>query len=140
MSKIIIHTDGGARGNPGPSAIGVVITSGDKLMKEYGKTIGDATNNVAEYSAVVSALETLEKGLKEKSKLAEILIKADSELVVKQLNGVYKVKEPTLQKLFVKVYNLRQHFKSVDFTHIPREQNKRADQLVNDALDKEIAE
>lgn len=136
--KIIIHTDGGARGNPGPSAIGVVISNGVKTIKEYGKTIGEATNNVAEYSAVVSALETLVKGYKDKTKLIDVLIKADSELVVKQINGVYKVKEPNLAKLFIKIYNLRQNFKSLNLMHIPREQNKRADELVNEALDKKL--
>jgi ribonuclease HI len=136
--KIIIHTDGGARGNPGPAGIGVVISDGIKTIKEYGKTIGDATNNIAEYSAVLSALETLVKGYGDKTKLIEVLIKADSELVVKQLKGEYKVKEPNLAKIFIKIYNLRQKFKSVDLMHIPREQNKRADELVNEALDKEV--
>lgn len=134
--KIIIHTDGGARGNPGPAAIGVVINVGEKIIKEYGRAIGKATNNVAEYSAVISALEVLAKNLGEKAKLAEVLIKADSELIVKQLKGEYRVKDPDLQKLYIKVYNLRQKFGKIDYTHIPREQNKRADQLVNEALDK----
>jgi len=134
--KIIIHTDGGARGNPGPAAIGVVINVGEKIIKEYGRAIGKATNNVAEYSAVISALEVLAKNLGEKAKLAEVLIKADSELIVKQLKGEYRVKDPDLQKLYIKVYNLRQKFGKIDYTHIPSEQNKRADQLVNEALDK----
>jgi ribonuclease HI len=134
---ITINTDGGARGNPGPAAIGVVIRDGKgKVAKEYGKTIGDATNNIAEYSAVVSALETLVKMVGAKAKQAEVLIEADSELVVKQLKGEYKVKDPNLQKEFIKVYNLRQKFSKVDFKHIPREKNKRADELVNQALDK----
>lgn len=136
MNKIIIHTDGGARGNPGPAAIGVVISNGSKVIKEYGKTIGEATNNIAEYSAVVSALQTLARGLGEsKSKQTEVLIKADSELVVKQMKGEYKVKDLNLQKEFIKIYNLKQKFKSIEFHHIPREQNKRADELVNQALD-----
>lgn len=138
MNKIIIHTDGGARGNPGPAGIGVVISQGDKILKECGKTIGEATNNVAEYSAVVWALEILHKEFGDKSKTVEVLIKADSELIVKQLKGEYKVKDLNLQKLFIKVYNLRQKFGKVDFTHIRREQNKRADELVNEALDQEV--
>jgi len=137
MSKLIVNTDGGARGNPGPAGIGVVIYDGTKIIKAYGKTIGNATNNIAEYSAVVSALETLAKALGEKAKQTEILIRADSELVVRQLKGEYKVKEPNLQKEFIKVYNIRQKFKLVSYLHVPREQNKEADKLVNEALDKE---
>lgn len=136
---ITINTDGGARGNPGPAAIGVVIRDGKgKVVKEYGKTIGNATNNIAEYSAVVSALETLLKMLGAKAKQAEVLIEADSELVVKQLKGEYKVKDSNLQKEFIKVYNLKQSLGKIDYKHIPREKNKRADQLVNEALDKNI--
>lgn len=137
MEKYIIHTDGGSRGNPGPAGIGMVIKQGEKLIKEGGKTIGEATNNIAEYSAVVFALEVLIKTLGTKAKLAEVLIKADSELIVRQLKGEYKVKDANLQKEFIKVYNLKQKFSKIDFTHIPREQNKRADELVNEALDKE---
>jgi ribonuclease HI len=106
-----------------------------KVVKEYGKTIGEATNNIAEYSAVVSALETLEKLLKSKAKQAEVLIEADSELVVKQLRGEYKVKDQNLQKEFIKVHNLKQKFLKVDYKHIRREKNERADELVNEALD-----
>lgn len=136
---ITINTDGGARGNPGPAAIGVVIKDGKgKVAKEYGKTIGEATNNIAEYSAVVSALETLAKMLGNKAKQAEVLIEADSELIVKQLKGEYKVKDANLQKEFIKVYNLKQKFLQVSYKHIPREKNKRADELVNAALDKDI--
>ncbi|MFA5165781.1 MAG: ribonuclease HI family protein [Candidatus Paceibacterota bacterium] len=136
---ITINTDGGARGNPGPAAIGVVIKDGKgKVAKEYGKTIGEATNNIAEYSAVVSALETLAKLLGSKAKRAEVLIEADSELIVKQLKGEYKVKDANLQKEFIKVYNLKQKFLQVSYKHIPREKNKRADELVNAALDKDI--
>ncbi len=136
---ITINTDGGARGNPGPAAIGVVIKDGKgKVVKEYGKTIGEATNNIAEYSAVVSALEALAKLLGAKAKQAEVLIEADSELIVKQLKGEYKVKDANLQKEFIKVYNLKQKFLQVSYKHIPREKNKRADELVNAALDRDI--
>lgn len=134
MNKIIVNTDGGARGNPGPAAIGVVISDGTKIIKEYGKTIGTATNNIAEYQAVVSALETLAKDLKD-PKQTDILIRADSELIVKQLKGEYKVKEPNLAKEFLKVHNLKHSFKSVSYLHVFREQNKEADRLVNEALD-----
>lgn len=129
--KIIVYTDGGARGNPGPAAIGVVIG-----MKKYGEKIGRATNNVAEYSAVVFALNKLRALLgKKESKNTEIEIRVDSELITKQLNGQYKIKDTDLQALFIEVWNLKQNFKKVEFTHIPREKNKEADELVNLALD-----
>ena len=129
--KIIVHTDGGARGNPGPAAIGVVI--GDR---EYGKAIGETTNNVAEYHALIFGLQKVKQLLgKEKSKDAEIEACSDSELMVSQLNGAYKIKDEGLKELFIEAWNLKQDFKSVRFIHIPREENKRADALVNRALD-----
>jgi len=129
--KLIISTDGGSRGNPGPSAIGVVI--GDR---EYFEKIGKATNNIAEYQAVIFALKKARQILGgKKSKETEIEIKMDSELVQKQLSGKYKIKEDSLKILFVDIHNLIFDFKKVFFKHIPREENKRADSLVNKALD-----
>ena len=131
INKFIIYTDGGSRGNPGPSAIGVVIGE-----KEYGEKISDTTNNVAEYSAVVFALKKAKQLLtKIEAKKTEIDLKTDSELLVKQLNGEYKIKNEKLQPLFIEVWNLKQDFKSVTFTHVPREKNKEADSQVNRALD-----
>ncbi len=131
MNKLIIYTDGGARGNPGPAAIGVVI--GDKQYSEY---IGKATNNVAEYSAVIFALKKTKQLVgKEKTKDLDIEVRSDSELMVKQLEGEYKLKEEHIQKLFIEVWNLKTEFKSLSFNHIPREENILADKLVNQELD-----
>lgn len=138
--KYIIHTDGGARGNPGPAGIGVVIEGAGEI-KKYGEYVGEATNNEAEYQAVIFALKKLKQLIgKEKAKSeAEVEIHLDSELLASQLNGEYKIKEKGLQKLFLQVWNLKQDFKSVAFRHIPRENNKGADKLVNQALDKELS-
>ena len=127
----IIYTDGGSRGNPGPAAIGAVVGG-----KEYGESIGNATNNIAEYSAVIFALKKAKQLLtKAKAKETEIDLKTDSELLVKQLNGEYKIKSKDLQPLFIEVWNLKQDFKSVTFTHVTRDKNKKADSMVNRALD-----
>ena len=129
--KLIIYTDGGARENPGPAALGVVV--GDK---EYSEYLGEMTNNKAEYLALVFALKKAKALLGgKKAAEAEIEIRMDSELIVRQLNGIYKIKEPDLQPFFIEVWNLRLDFKKVTFHHIPREQNKRADRLVNRELD-----
>lgn len=132
-SKIIVYADGGARGNPGPAAIGVVLSG-----KEYGEYIGERTNNQAEYEAIISALKKVKQLIgKKKAKESEVEVRVDSELVVRQLNGEYKILEPELQPLFVAVWNLRLDLKKVEFVHIPREQNKKADKIVNEVLDKE---
>lgn len=138
ISKIVVYTDGGARNNPGPAAIGVIIENPSTLLRarEYGEYLGEKTNNQAEYEAVIFALKKAKQLIgKAKAKKSEIEVRMDSELVVKQLNGEYKIKEPELQPLFVKVWNLRMDFGKVIFLHIPREQNKRADKLVNEILD-----
>lgn len=136
--EYLIHTDGGSRGNPGPSAIGVVIRGGRLGTKEYGEYIGETTNNVAEYSAVIFALKKLKAliGTEEAAKSA-VTVHADSELLVKQLNGEYKIKEATIRELFLELWNLRLDFGKVTFTHIFREKNNDADRMVNHALDKE---
>lgn len=136
--KFIVHTDGGSRGNPGPSAIGVVICdeSGRKI-KEYGQKLEDiSTNNEAEYEAVIFALKKI-KQLFGKDKTAEMQVefRLDSELVASQLNGDYKVSEERMQILFMKIWNLKFDFKKLIFKSIPREKNRRADELVNQALD-----
>lgn len=139
--KLIIYTDGGSRGNPGQAGIGVVFCNEKKqILKEYGERIGVATNNEAEYQAVVFALQKARQLFgKEKVKQANIYFYLDSELVVKQLNHQYKIEEGKLQPLFMKIWNLLTDFGEVKFTHIPREENKLADKLVNDALDEKIS-
>lgn len=134
--KLIIHTDGGSRGNPGPAASGFVIESHEpKWKKEYGHYLGETTNNVAEYTAVVLALKKAKELLKTKAGDAEVEVRADSELIVRQMAGIYKVKNPGLKPLFAEVQALRSHFKSVSFTHVRREKNQEADAMVNIALD-----
>ncbi len=128
--KLEIYTDGGARGNPGPAGIGVVIWHGNKLVGTYSKYIGEATNNQAEYEAVVYALQHAKR-----LKALELDIYMDSELAVNQLNRKYKIKNNELGSLFVKAWNMMIGFKSVKFHHIPREKNKEADKLVNKAID-----
>ena len=137
-SKLIIYTDGGSRGNPGPAALGIVIqdTSG-KLIKEYGEALGVRTNNEAEYEAVIFALKKV-KALfgKEKTKTMALDVRMDSELVMKQLTGQYKVEEEKLFPLFIKIWNLKMDFGSITFMYVPREKNKDADRMVNEALDR----
>ncbi len=133
--KIIIHTDGGARGNPGPAAIGIVITIGNNT-KEYGEKIGSTTNNVAEYKAVIFALKKAKQLLgKKNTKLYEAEIHTDSELLAKQINGLYRIKDKDLGLLFIEIWNLKQDFKKVTISHVPRESNRGADKLVNQSLD-----
>ena len=135
--KLIVYTDGGSRGNPGEAAIGVVIRDEKgNVVKEYGEAIGIKTNNEAEYAAVISALKKI-KALfgKEKAKKTEVNFKMDSEFVMKQLNGEYKIEEERMQPLFIAVWNLKMDFARVTFSHVRREQNKEADRLVNMALD-----
>lgn len=138
LTKIIVYTDGGARGNPGPAAIGVVIKDASgRVIKSYGEAIGEATNNEAEYRAVIFALAKL-KALVGKKQTPGLLteVNLDSELVVKQLNGEYKIEEERLFPLFIKIWNLKMDFGEVRFRHVPREKNKEADRLVNEALDR----
>ena len=137
MKKIIICTDGGSRGNPGPSAFGVVICDETgKVLKEYGETIGVRTNNEAEYEAVVFGLKKV-KALygKDALKNSEVEVRSDSELLVKQMNGEYKIMEPKIQELFLKVWNLKTEFDKLKFVAVLREKNQEADRLVNQALD-----
>jgi ribonuclease HI len=136
--KYTIHTDGGSRGNPGPASIGVVI-EGDAIgKKEYSEYIGIATNNEAEYKAIVFAMKKVKLLISsDKAAKADLDFYLDSELLVKQLNHEYKVKDNGIQKLFLEVHNLRLDFGKISFHHVPRERNKSADRLVNEALDRE---
>jgi ribonuclease HI len=137
MEKVIIYTDGGARGNPGPSAIGVYITdAAGAVIKEHKQTIGNATNNYAEYQAVIVALDILRQLYGEATTDMEFELRLDSELVKKQLTGEYRVKEPSLMPLYMAVHNERvDNFPHLTLTHVRREHNKEADRLVNEALD-----
>jgi ribonuclease HI len=129
-SKIVIYTDGGSRGNPGPAAIGIVI--GDK---QYGEYLGEKTNNEAEYEAIIFALKKVKQLIgRAKAKESEVEIRTDSELVARQLNGEYKILEKNLQPLFINVWNLRLDFKKVEFCNVPREKNAGADGMVNKIL------
>ncbi|MEX2145164.1 MAG: ribonuclease HI family protein [Candidatus Spechtbacterales bacterium] len=136
-NKITVHVDGGARGNPGPAALGVVFAA--PLNKEYSSYLGVKTNNEAEYSAVVFALQKLKSLLgKDKTKNTEVQFFMDSELAVKQLSYQYKIESPNIIPLFIKIHNLRLGFDKVAFTHVPREKNKDADRMVNVELDKRM--
>jgi len=137
MQKIILNTDGGSRGNPGPGAIGIVVSNEQgSILKEYGETIGECTNNEAEYGALISGLKSAKALIgKTEAKNTELECRLDSELVVKQLNHEYKLKDDRIQKFFIEIWNLMLDFGKVSFTHIPREENKQADKLVNKALD-----
>lgn len=132
MNKLIIFTDGGARGNPGPSGIGAVLYDENKVMvAEISEYLGVATNNQAEYKALIAALKkAIELGA------SELDCYLDSELVVKQLKREYKVKNQDLAPLFLMIHNLSLNFKKITYTHIPRERNKEADRLANEAMDR----
>ncbi len=139
MSKHVrIYTDGGARGNPGPAASGAVIKSLDaekegEVLDTVSHYLGEATNNQAEYMAIIIGLErALHLGA------TDVQVYMDSELAAKQLNGEYKVKDEDLAKLFLKVWNLKNQFKTCTFTHVRREKNKEADALVNKSLDEHL--
>ncbi len=132
-NKIIIYTDGGARGNPGPAGIGIVVKDEEgSILEEYCEYIGETTNNQAEYKAVLKAFDFIDT---HKPESVDFFL--DSELVVNQLNGKYKIKNPDLAKLFVQIWN-KKTGKKISFTHVPREQNKQADSLVNKAIDEHL--
>jgi ribonuclease HI len=129
--KIKLFTDGAARGNPGPAAIGVVLyNENDEVLEQHCRYLGTATNNMAEYEALLAGLELAKKYLP-----CGVHVHMDSELVVKQMLGSYRVKNEHLIGYFQKANRLKSHFDTVSFTHIPREMNKLADRLANQALD-----
>ena len=126
-----LSTDGGARGNPGPAAYGYVLETEDgTVLAAHGETIGTATNNVAEYRALVAGLE---KALE--LHVDEVEVVSDSELLVKQMRGEYKVKNETLRELNARAAELAEELRSVRYTAVRREHNELADRLVNEALD-----
>jgi ribonuclease HI len=129
--KLILHVDGGARGNPGPAAIGVVVSEpGGEVVDELAERIGEATNNVAEYRAVLRALERASE-----LRASEVEIIGDSELVARQLAGAYKVKHPALKPLYQQALAALREFDSWSIRSVPRAENAEADALVNSALD-----
>lgn len=128
-----IYIDGGSRGNPGPSALGAFFEGQNKKYSEY---LGKKTNNEAEYLALIFALKKTKSLIgKDNIKKEKIIIYSDSELLVKQMRGEYKIKNPGIQKLFLEAWNLKVEFKNLTFHSIPREKNTIADHLVNQALD-----
>lgn len=136
MPKVFsVYSDGGARGNPGPAAIGVLICDEKGIpVKEFSKTIGHTTNNAAEYTGVIAGLD-----LAAELEGTEILCFLDSELVCRQLKGEYRVKTPHILELYLRVREREKKFQRVVFTHVPRthEKIRRVDKLVNRALDGE---
>ncbi len=138
MKKIVIYTDGGSRGNPGNAAIGVVFCNEkEEIIKKFGEYLGDnLTNNDAEYQAVIFALKKFKSVFgKSVAEVSEVEVRSDSELLVNQMNGKYKIENEKIQKFFIEIWNLKIDFQNVKFKAIPREKNKEADKLVNEALD-----
>jgi len=129
--RLVVHVDGGARGNPGPAAIGVVVSRPDgAVLEELGEQIGPATNNVAEYRALLRGV-----GLAHGLGAREVEIVNDSELVARQLTGAYKVKHPSMKPLYEQAIAALRGFDRWQIRTVPRAQNARADELVNEALD-----
>ncbi|HOX21364.1 MAG TPA: ribonuclease HI family protein [Candidatus Paceibacterota bacterium] len=136
--KIIVNTDGGSRGNPGAAAIGAVITGIGKEIKEYSEFIGIKTNNEAEYQAIIFALKKVRQlAGRENLEKTGVEVRTDSELVARQLKGEYKVEEKNLQPLFMEIWNLRFDFPHLALKEVPREENQKADRLVNSCLDQQ---
>ncbi len=128
---LIAYTDGAARGNPGPAGAGVyIVDQHDVMVEEAYAYLGTATNNVAEYQALILALDKLEA-----LNPAEVIIRADSQLMIRQLTGEYKVKNEGLKPLYLEAKSRLRAFEKVVLEHVPREQNKDADRLANDAID-----
>ncbi len=137
MDPIILHTDGGSLGNPGPSAVGVVIEY-ENQKKTYAEDIGYGTNNEAEYKALILALRKTKSLIgSQKAKKAQLVCYLDSLLVVNQLNHQYQIKNEKIVPLFITIWNLMLEFGQVNFRHVPREQNQEADDLVKSVFKKD---
>jgi ribonuclease HI len=138
MQHIVIYADGGSRGNPGPSGAGAVVFEGKEVIAEVSLFLGTATNNIAEYTAILEGLKAAKKKLGASVlKRAHVEVRMDSELVIRQLLGRYKVKHPNLKPLFAQVQaEVEKHFPNITYTHVPRDKNAYADRLANDAMDK----
>jgi ribonuclease HI len=128
--RVHLYFDGACRGNPGPSAVGYVLIDEDGIVAEGGETIGRATNNQAEYRALLRGLEVAAT-----HGYDAVEIRGDSELIVKQVRGAWDTNDPTLRELRVEVHELLTGFDEYSITHVPRETNERADELANEALD-----
>jgi len=138
MNQIFINTDGGSRGNPGPAAIGVVIADlSENIIHTFKQAIGIATNNEAEYRAIIEALKILKSSSAvNMDEFEAVVCRLDSMLVVEQVSGNWKIKQPHIAKFNLEIHQLIKELDlPISFTHIPREQNKLADKLVNEALD-----
>lgn len=134
VNSLILYADGGARSNPGPAAFGFVIYSSDgTILLAKGETIGNNTNNVAEYMGLIGGLSAGLEIFPQKE--IEMEVRMDSLLVVRQMRGEFKIKQPHLQVLAEKARSLARLYKKIVYKHIPREQNKEADKMVNLALD-----
>ena len=132
---MIVSCDGASRGNPGPAGIGVQLTDGDgAVLAEIARGLGVATNNQAEYTAVLEGLRrALELGA------SDVLVRSDSRLLVEQLSGRFRVKNPTLQRLHKEVRDVARSFSKVRYEHVPRERNTEADRLANEGVDAWLA-
>ncbi len=136
--SIICYTDGGARGNPGPAGAGAVVMKADgTVIAALSQFLGNGTNNFAEYAAVILALKIVKKHFGSKTKSLDIEMRMDSELIQRQLSYKYQIKDPGLVPQFLEIHNMRvKDFPHVTFTHVPRAQNKHADRLANEAMDR----
>lgn len=140
VKKITLFTDGGARGNPGPAAAGAVIFDEEgKVLKEVSDYLGETTNNVAEYEALLRILKATQEMFGESLSDMKVEIKMDSELIVRQMAGIYKVKEPSLKERYIQIKEILKNFPHHEFIHVRREFNKHADKLVNEAIDNALA-
>jgi ribonuclease HI len=133
--RVVIHTDGASRGNPGPAGSGAVLTApGGEVLARIAEGLGETTNNVAEYTAAILGLERAgELGAR------EVLLRSDSQLLINQLNGVYKIKTAHLRPLLARIRELAAAFDRVTFEHVPREDNVEADRLANLGVDRWLA-
>ena len=138
--RYVIHADGGARGNPGPAGAGAVVRDEyGTIVARVSDYLGERTNNFAEYQAVIRAFEELSKTVPPgEREITDVEVNMDSELVVKQMQGVYKVKHPVMKEQRAKLGQVAGAFRSVTFAHVPRERNADADALANEAMDRGV--
>lgn len=138
-NELYVNTDGGSRGNPGPAASGFVIKdNAGNVLELCGKYIGEATNNVAEYQAVIEAFMKIDEMVKEEGREVRLVFFLDSQLVVNQLSGNFKIKNENLKQFVAKIRELENNYQKVSYNYIAREKNYEADRMVNKALDERI--